>query len=234
MTERKILAFLNRDAALHADMLAGLKRRTARILEASGEGVLLFDPASGAHQLSAESERAAERMLSAVPRARLLALHQEYGLKRAREQYALPAELSVRHAAYFGAKPLPPSYPSPAEIRTLDESWLPFLREHYNLIPDPGYLPGRIRAGAMAGAFVGGEPAGFAGVHEEGSVGMLEVLPPFRRRGIARMLETFLVNRLLREGWLPFAQIDPGNGPSLSLHRRLGFTVSDGIVRWLM
>lgn len=47
---------------------------------------------------------------------------------------------------------------------------------------------GRLRAGVMLGAFLRDRPAGFIGLHEEGSMGMPEVLPEFRRMGVARAL----------------------------------------------
>ncbi|MFQ7452543.1 MAG: GNAT family N-acetyltransferase [Flavonifractor plautii] len=38
----------------------------------------------------------------------------------------------------------------------------------------------------MLGAFVDGTLAGFAGFHGEGSIGLLEVLPAYRRRGLGK------------------------------------------------
>ena len=57
------------------------------------------------------------------------------------------------------------------------------------LVDDEGYVTERLRAGVMIGAFVDGRLAGFAGIHSEGSMGMLEVFEPFRRQGIGYALE---------------------------------------------
>lgn len=224
--------YLNRDPLHHVDMLECLRRGSAGLLEASAGGVLLLDSDSGAYMLSARSEADARRMIARVDRAELFVLHQEFGRAAAEEKFSLHGRLVVRNAAYLRGTPLPPAA-SPARIRRMDESFLPFLREHYALIPDEAYLLGRVRAGVMFGAFVGGEPAGFVGMHEEGSIGMLEVLPAFRRRGIARALESFLVNRLLGQGRVPYGQIEPGNLASWELNRRLGFTFSESAVCWL-
>jgi hypothetical protein len=54
------------------------------------------------------------------------------------------------------------------------------------------------------------------------------------RSGSAELLETFLINRLLDCGRVPFAQIVTDNTASLELQRKLGFTVSDKTLSWLM
>ena len=233
LSEESAIAYLERAPLHHVDMLECLRRGSAEVLESGGRGVLLLERESGAHMLSADDEETAERMLAEVERTELLVLHQEFGAAFAEERFGLHDRLTVYNAAYLSREPLP-AFESPAEIRRMDESFLPFLAEHYTRIPDRDYLLGRLRAGVMFGAFVGGEPAGFIGMHEEGSIGLLEVLPEFRRRGIARMLGGHMVNRLLERGRVPFAQIAPDNFASLELNRGLGLTFSRDTIRWLM
>ena len=48
------------------------------------------------------------------------------------------------------------------------------------MAPGRDYVAERLAAGAMTGAFLDGVLAGFIGIHEEGSIGMLEVLPAYR------------------------------------------------------
>lgn len=224
--------FLSGDPVLHADMLGCLRRGSTRVLAASGSGVLLLDRPSGAYMFSAADEAEARRMLSGLKRVELLAAHGECGADFAKAVFGFSEGMQVCNAVYPRREPLPETG-RPAEIRRLDKRFLPFVRAHYDGVPEEDYLRGRLKAGAVFGAFAGGEPAGFIGMHEEGSMGMLVVLPRFRRRGIARMLETFLANRLLRSGRVPYAQIREGNGPSIALHRKLGFLLSDFSIRWL-
>ena len=228
------IAYLNRDPLHHVDMLECIRRGGAEILEASPGGVLLFDSGSGAYMLSAGSEADARRMIARVNRAELFVLHQEFGLAFAEERFSLHGRIVVRNAAYLCGAPLPAA-DSPAEIRPLDESFLPFLRERYTMMSVSGtpYLLGRLRAGVMFGALIGDEIAGFVGMHEEGSIGLLEVLPAFRRRGIARALESFQANRPLGQGRVPYGQVEPGNAASLALQRSLRFTVSGRRICWL-
>ena len=85
----------------------------------------------------------------------------------------------------------------------------------------------------MFGVFVRGEIAGFVGTHEEQTMGLLEILPEYRRLGLAYALEAHLINHLLSIGQTPFCQVAIHNEPSLRLQRKLGLTISDTVVYWL-
>jgi tRNA (guanine37-N1)-methyltransferase len=74
---------------------------------------------------------------------------------------------------------------------------------------------------------------GFIGKHAEGSMGLLEVLPENRRQGLARTLESFLIDRELREGNLPYCQVFRDNAASLALQKKLGLQLAEGLVIWL-
>ena len=85
----------------------------------------------------------------------------------------------------------------------------------------------------MLGAFVDGKPAGFAGFHIEGAIGMLEVLPPYRRRGIGEALLRGVVSLALSRGQYAYGQVFTDNAPSLALQRKAGMAVSQEILFWL-
>ena len=80
--------------------------------------------------------------------------------------------------------PEPPEAPAfGGELRLLGEEWAPYVCEHYSKSDIGGLEHIRQAIGAgMLGAFVDGTLAGFAGFHGEGSIGLLEVLPAYRRR----------------------------------------------------
>ena len=85
----------------------------------------------------------------------------------------------------------------------------------------------------MYGIFVEDELAGFIGEHDEGSMGMLEVFPAYRRQGLGLALESFQINRILEEGRMPYDQVILGNEKSLSLQKKLGMTITKDTVTWL-
>lgn len=230
--ERRALRFLSRSPLLHADMAAMVLSGRCGILSADDGGVLLRY--GGGYMMSALSRRTADAMLAMIPRAELLDAHQRFYVAAAREKFGLRTVMECRQAVYTRKEPLPPVH-FPAEIRPVGEEFLPFLTKHYTHadINGEGYLRERLRSGDFFAAFVGGEPAGFIGTHEEGSMGLLEVLPRYRRRGVAAALATMQTNRLLALGRVPFSQIEPENAASFALHRRLGFAVSDESLYWL-
>jgi tRNA (guanine37-N1)-methyltransferase len=66
---------------------------------------------------------------------------------------------------------------------------------------------------------------GFIGLHADGAMGMLEILPKYRRRGYASELLATLADTLLARGWLPWGQIFCDNEASFALNEKLGMTV---------
>ena len=75
--------------------------------------------------------------------------------------------------------------------------------------------------------------AGFIGTHSEGSMGMLEVLPEFRRKGYGLALEQFLIAWHLSRGWTPFGHVIDGNEPSLRLQQKAGMVCAGLPAIWL-
>lgn len=77
-----------------------------------------------------------------------------------------------------------------------------------------------------------GELVGFIGEHDEGSMGMLEVFPAFRRRGYARELQAASINRLLAVGRIPYSQVALDNVASMALQRSTNMTQVSTIHAW--
>ena len=122
------------------------------------------------------------------------------------------------------------------EIKPFPKEELPFLLSVYDPDGDPAGYEDAVRAGDVLAAYRDGKIAGFIGFHEDGSGGMLEVLPEFRRLGIGTALEIALHNLALSRGWTPYGQIRIENEASLKLQERLGMVVSDpdgSILYWI-
>ncbi|MDD4311433.1 MAG: GNAT family N-acetyltransferase, partial [Eubacteriales bacterium] len=103
---------------------------------------------------------------------------------------------------------------------------------HYHMVEDVRYIRERIEAD-MFGVFLNGEIAGFVGTHEERSMGLLKILPEYRRLGLAYALEARLINHLLSQGRVPFCQVAIVNNASIRLQQKLGLVLSDHVVYWL-
>ena len=119
------------------------------------------------------------------------------------------------------------------EIRRLGMDALPFILENYhhpNAKSD--YLTARIKE-LMLGAYLDGDLVGFAGIHEEGAMGLLEVLPAFRGRGIGRTLFAALIRYQLERGSIPYSHAVMGNEVSMKLQCSLGMRPCAQSLFWL-
>ena len=128
--------------------------------------------------------------------------------------------------SYYEGDPLPVDAQRP--LRVLDESYLSQVCEEYLPL---GYatedeLRALLRAGGMLGAFDGERLVGFIGEHPCGSLGMLQVLEPFRCRGWGRALMAAKINEQLARGWTSWSETFPDNRASLALQRSLGLHVT--------
>lgn len=120
-----------------------------------------------------------------------------------------------------------------ANIRPLRVNEAEFVVEHYAMEDDVEHVRNLIRDGKMFGAEVDGELAAFIGFHRDGSSGMLEVMPEFRRKGIGTEIETFFQNYQLEKGWMPYGHVYLTNTASLKMQSKLGLAVSADCIWWL-
>ena len=233
MTQKETaLARLSGNRLLYIDMLEVLRRGTAQIRRAGPDGVLLYDPPSEVWFVDAETPAALDEMLPMLDGCVILTGHQMWYKDKLAAHFGFQTEQICRQSAWLS--PQPPVVPSfDGELRWLDRSWAVWTEEHYS--PSFGgvsYMEDAIDRG-MLGAFVDGQPAGFIATHIEGSMGMLEVLPEYRRRGIGEALLLAMTASCLERGIYPYGQVWADNDPSLALQRKVGMTLSEELLFWL-
>ena len=141
----------------------------------------------------------------------------------------LAVSLECVQAVYLLAQPLIED--ESILIRPLEEKDLPMVLHHYEH-GDEAYIRERYEAGVMITAEIDGNLAGFMGRHVECAMGMLEVLPQYRRRHVGEALERAYINRLLAQGTIPYCHVEVANKASLSLQKKLGLVFSSELVYW--
>lgn len=229
--ENAAYTYLSKDPLHHAGMLETLRLGRGALLSAGEDHALIAQ--RNKLFLSAETGNAARPLLPYFEKAEVVALHQDFLLDPLKEAYGLvPAMAPCVEVSYQKKTPLPLTLPKGVEIRLLDQSDTDFVFTHYSHAMGRDYIAARIGAG-MLGVFVDGERAGFMGTHDEGAMGILEVLPAFRRRGLATLMEIALINWELSLGHLPYGDVAADNEASLTLQRKLGMSVSRGLIYWL-
>lgn len=229
---QQTLNYLEREPLLHIDMLEAIRRKKVNILAASEKGALLYHTESEVYMMSAKDPDTAQGMLSQIREAILFVARQPFIIPLAEHALGLKRSLACVQAAYLKKEPVAMEYEG-VQIKKLNESHLKFVQDWYSHKQDEDYLLERLNAGVIYGAYVQGELTGFIGEHAEGSIGMLEILPQFRRRGLGEKLEAYKTNAHLQAGYVPFGQIVTGNMPSMELQKKLGYTVSEDTIAWL-
>ena len=226
------LARLTGNRLLYIDMLEVLRRGTAQVRRAGPDGVLLYDPPSEVWFVDAETPAVLEEMLPMMEGCTILTGHQMWYKDALAARFGFQTEQICHQSAWMADRP--PEVPDfGGEILRLDRSWAEWAEAHYShSFGGVAYMEEANDRG-MLGAFVAGKPAGFIATHIEGSMGMLEVLPQYRRKGIGEALLLAMTAFCLEQGKYPYGQVFTDNGPSLALQRKVGMTLSEELLFWL-
>lgn len=219
-------AAFTRDPILYLDLTEPFCRGEGQVVAACPSGALVS--LANCHKgfsMFASDQDTARKLIDLLPSdPELIFAHEEFSLSLLVEEFKLTSGPAFYQAAYCKQQPLPLPEAT-AVIRPLDLTHLPTLLANYEY-GDEGYLRRLLSIHSLFGAFDGGILLAFIGLHAEGTIGLLEVLPPYRRRGLARLLESYMINRELSLGHIPFCQVFEGNAPSLALQESLGMTFS--------
>ncbi len=230
------LKWLYQDELLNLMSIDLLERDLVRILYAGEDSLLLgnefdyqihcLDPSQWPELL--------RQLLQVMARDHFLILraHQDWYLDDLKEATGFTDVEAFFNTIYPGDFPVAAPLPPGIAIRPLTMADFPVVRATYRTVDDDDYIAGRIAEG-MLGAWCDGELAGFIGTHQEGTVGLLEVLPRFRRRGIARALEAEMLKRLRAQGRRAYGNIAVANELSRTVHSRLGIRFAPDPVYWL-
>lgn len=220
--------WLSRDPLLHADMTEALRRGLGVIASAAERGVLVSADEDSCGMLSCADLDTALTLLDGR-RFPLLSIHQAELESPLCRELGMETWMRCCQAVYLGKEP-----PAATEedIRPLTGEHLDFLQANYRH-EDSEYLAWLLERRALFGAFREEKLVGFIGKHAEGSMGLLEVLPSFRRQGVGESLERFLIAREVERGNLPYCHVFTDNQASLALQQKLGLTLAEGSVIWL-
>ncbi|MEG0453655.1 MAG: GNAT family N-acetyltransferase [Coprobacillus sp.] len=118
-------------------------------------------------------------------------------------------------------------------IQLLQRDDISLITKYYKEVDDIEYIQHIVDNQHMWGIFEEEQLAGFIGIHLEGSMGLLEILPNYRRKGYGEALESFLINWYLENDLVPYCQVIEGNEASLKLQKKLGLKKSEILSYWL-
>ncbi|MBQ9958832.1 MAG: GNAT family N-acetyltransferase [Oscillospiraceae bacterium] len=188
------------------------------------EGTLVSDIASG-HEI------AAQLTALGIERPCLITVRSEQAREELAAVYALQ---SAPDTVFVYTLAQAPARDGSLSFGVLPERHLAEAAAHYDMMENSeSYLRARMEAGLLWAAADGEKLMGFIGVHSDGSMGMLEVLPAYRRRGLGYQLEAFAIAEQLRRGWTPYCHVMQGNTASEALQQKLGLTKAQNPAHWM-
>lgn len=237
--EQKARQYLLQDKDRNINVLAALQDGLGRVVAAEDRGCLCCVDEC-IWQIAADDEKTALGFYAQVPAGATMLEVQNTAQIDLLARHFQPRCIETYYNAWYDGDHI--DVPDiGAEVRTLGPENAMELARHYHL-PGPSaghleetaaYLAERMKTGTVFAVYLEGRLAGFAGTHQEGSMGMLTVLPEYRRRGLGLYLEQLSIARSLERGWLPFGQIAHSNEASLALQRSAGMILSERQVCWM-
>lgn len=227
---------LSKNFLLNVDMLECIRRGSAEILFASNEGVLLKDLPSNIYMLSSNNIEVSKNLINILPYDfNIISVHDKFSFDLLLEKHIFSETMICYNTVY--TKKTPIAYEKHSiEIKPLTIEYRDNIINSYCKIDivDSNYIENRLKENVMFGAFVDSNLCGFIGIHEEGSIGMLEVLPEFKGKGIGSALQIEATNNALTHKRYPYGQVIETNTASTALQKKLGFELSKDKVYWLI
>ncbi len=236
---------------LHIDMIELINRGRAVILAHDDGEMILRDKATGiVYHTGSRIEVLTKLAETVQPAITKIVLHQRTYEEQVSALLQLKEALVCFQTVYTQREKMsvsglyrPDGQPTEEGliIRPLTMEYYDRVRKTYELLEDAGedeiyggtYIADRITGGCMYGAFVETEFAGYIGIHDDGSIGMLHVFEEYRGRRIGKALQTYAVNLALDWGWIPYGQVAEGNTASVGLQKSLGLHMSKTPVVWI-
>lgn len=224
------LKYLRTNEVLHMGMIFPILRGTAEFIYVDNDGVFLKEVKSNSFMLSISNLDKGKKLIDSEGDKAIYCMYQKSLADYLMKKHEYQNQLVCFQAVYFEKEHIT-GHSTKLSIRQLGLEYIDTILEHYH--EDYQYIKHRLECGGIYGGFLGDELCGFVGTHEEGSIGILEIFPQYRRRGFGEELESHLINLILDEGHIPFAQISVDNEASIKLQMKLGLTISSDTLCWL-
>lgn len=236
MISTKAEKMLYRKYLLNVNILECLRRESAEVLFDSEKGILIVDKESGIYMISTEDKKTSEQIIKLIPKTtELILANQNFYCEEIKNKCNLKEIMATYHSVWQKDELVKiPEFEG--EIKSLSIKELDVVSEKYSSIDliDKDYIQKRIENDNMLGAFIDDNLCGFIGYHDEGSIGLLEVFPEYRNKGIGSILQGTAVNKAIKDGKIPFGEVKVNNYKSLNLQKKLGFSIAEEKVYWIL
>lgn len=228
--KEKILDYLYQDYLNHLDMIYAINHG-ASIIYFDEQGIMI--KFGDMYMMSIKNPDLGKRLINNLNDCKMIAVHNDCFKDIIEEKFGLSQRIVAYQYGYLkDTVTLIDVFQ--IEIKEIGMEYYDFIKENYSTPIDDEYLIERIKSKVFIGAFDQDKIVGFAGIHDEGSIGFVEVIEEYQRKKIASMLETYMINNLLAKKELVYLQVEIDNIPSMKLHEKLGYVRSNDIITWYM
>ena len=227
-----ILSYLKKNYLHNFCMIELLNRKEARIFHFCPKGVTIVT-STQIYLVCCDDLETYIAHFKKIENLSMCVIHHEFALKSALEFFPnLQFMFKSYNAVYLNKTP--PILNSSLVFKVLDMKYFNFICDNYHSLSSKIYIQERINSEVMIGGFIDNQCIGFIGLHDEGSMGMLEVLPQYQHKGYAISLMNYYINKFINQGFCPYSQIIVDNIPSINLHKKIGMDISGDYLIWLM
>lgn len=224
----EVINYLKQDYLNNLDLIYALDHE-AEIIHFSKDGIML--KYNDIYMLSIKDIHLATQLLNDLNDCQMITIHNDRYQELIKEKFCLTQEIVAYQYGYLKNDVTVIDVPK-IHIKNIGIEYYDFIKQNYSTFIDEDYLLKRVQANVFIGAFDDDKIVGFAGIHEEGSIGFVEVIEAYRRKKIASMLETYMIDRLLKEKKVVYLQVDIDNLASMKMHEKLGYLRSSEIITW--
>lgn len=228
--KEKALKYLMKNQMIHIGMIEPINRGTVDIIYAGSDGVLIKELKSNAYMISVDTVDKGRELLENVSECNLAVVHQQFMVDDISDRYGLKDKLECVQAVYMHKDKL--TIVNNIKIRQMDMKHAATILEHYHMLSETE-IRTLLKEGNIYGGYQNETLIGFVGMHLEGSIGLLEVFPEYRQHGYGTMLESYMVNKILDTGAIPYAQVEIKNEKSMALQKKLGFSLTKDSICWI-
>jgi len=228
--KEKALDYLNKNTILNIDMIEPIRLNKADIIYAHDDGVMIHELRSNSYMLATNESSRSIDLINTLKEPKLFRVAQKDVCDYLCEHYRFHEIMECYQAVYDSKIML--EINDSLKIRLLTSVDFSLIKENYDHFSDDE-IREHLSNHDIYGGYYHDQVIGFIGTHFEGSIGLLYILPEFRKMGFASQLESHMINLKLKEKLIPYAQIEIHNQKSLALQRKLGLTISNDHLYWL-
>lgn len=216
------------------DICEPIRLGYAKILYRNNDDIIIHELRSHAIMMNVQNIQIIDRLIDQYQlwKYPLFDVKQKECVDILVNKYHKTFQFACYQAVYTFQTKINYSLPPNVTIHQLSYKHKHLIYQNYKLM-EHDYIDDKINKGHLWGLFEDHHLAGFIGIHDEGSMGMLEILPTYRHKGYGTLLESFLINYFLEQGWIPYCQVLPHNKASLNLQKKLGLAISNQLSYWL-